>query len=658
MSDDPQVVSISSSVALSPDEIAQKSFPPARKGLDGKAVRAFLDKAAAGLRAALEREAELRERVADAERRAADPELDEATLTRAIGVETAKILWAAHDAANNLATKAEEEAAEFVSGAEKVLAEQVAIAEAEALKIRAAAEQEVAEYKRQVQAEVDSVTEAAQGDAVELLDATKEECRQMVAEARELRNHTLADLAARRRDMRIQLEELRAGKDALLRVVDMVGASVEELRERLIAAEDEARVAADKAGQRATEEPGSGDLAELEAELATVHAGLAGPDYTEGREAAGESAPPAEDAEEEGIVGQPSPGDGDAKRGRHKRGTTASRRSVDELFARIRASRAGDEALSEEVSSAVDAADADLVVEIIAEVLDASGGAEPTDEVSFETGGEVEETTVVEELITETEIVEEESETIDEPSAAVLSGPDAESLAHPDRLVAAITAKLARSLKRALQDDQNELLNALRQTTHEPVLDELVPPEAQRERFVGAVSAQLAKAYEAGATFLLAGEGATGPFVTALAPEEAVASEAGVLLGGELADELAGMLRQRVEEMLGELEGSLEGAADAAGVAYREWKGARVEGLAGDFTTRAFSVGELAVLSQLGEGEAPRVHWVVADDGGACPDCDDNSLAGEQPPGEEFPTGHSHPPVHPGCRCLLVPVRS
>jgi hypothetical protein len=120
------------------------------------------------------------------------------------------------------------------------------------------------------------------------------------------------------------------------------------------------------------------------------------------------------------------------------------------------------------------------------------------------------------------------------------------------------------------------------------------------------------------------------------------------------------MLRQRIEESLSEIDASLEGSSDAAGVAYREWKGSRVEGLAGDFTTRAFAVGELAVLSSLGVGEAPLLRWAVEDDdaGGSCPDCDDNSLAGPQSPGTAFPTGHAHPPVHPGCRCLLVPVRS
>jgi hypothetical protein len=242
----------------------------------------------------------------------------------------------------------------------------------------------------------------------------------------------------------------------------------------------------------------------------------------------------------------------------------------------------------------------------------------------------------------------------------VITEPDVESLARRDHLLAPVSAKLGRALKRALQDDQNDLLNALRQSSRKPVLDELSPPMVQRERFVAAASDQLAKAYEAGAAFLVTGDRVEGPSVSAPAPSEATAFEAGAAIAAQLADDLSSMLRHRIEEALSELEGGEEGSADAAGVAYREWKGTRVEGLAGDFTTRAFAVGELAVLASAGHGGAPLVRWAVEDDdgGGSCPDCDDNSLAGPQVPGVAFPTGHAHPPVHPGCRCLLVPVRS
>ncbi|MGO9334819.1 MAG: DivIVA domain-containing protein [Acidimicrobiales bacterium] len=674
MSEDPQAVSISSSAPLSPDEIAQKSFPPARRGLDGQAVRTFLDKVAAELRGALEREAILRGRLAEAERRANAPELDEATLTRAIGIETAKILQTAHDAASNLVTKAEQRAAELIAEAEQVLAEQVAASDAEAIEIRAAAEQEAGEYTSRAQAEADSLTEVAHADAVELLDATKEECRRMVAEARELRNRTLADLVARRRVLRIQLEELRSGKDSLLSDVEVVATSVDELRERLASAEDEARVAAAQAGDRVAQESAQGDLVELDAELAAAGSGLAAAEYRRFEETSGGVASAIDDkAAGESRTGAMPAGESYAEGGQDQDGSIASRRSVDELFARIRASRAAEEAAAGVTAPLVVAAGSEQAAELAEEALTVPEAAGLMSQISPEAGeannsaqvvaGELEEIAGTADVAVEPGIAgaaERESGAESAAGAAAIAEPDVESLARRDNLLATITAKLGRALKRALQDDQNDLLNALRQVSRKPVLDVLIPPKVQRERFVTAASDQLARAYGAGAAFLVAGDAVEGPCVTAPAPSELVAAEAGALLAAELADDLCTMLRQRIDEALSELGEGLEGSTDAAGVAYREWKGTRVEGLAGDFTTRAFAVGELAVLDSLGKGEVPLVRWAVEDDdgGGSCPDCDDNSLAGPQPPGSAFPTGHSHPPVHPGCRCLLVPVRS
>jgi hypothetical protein len=39
----------------------------------------------------------------------------------------------------------------------------------------------------------------------------------------------------------------------------------------------------------------------------------------------------------------------------------------------------------------------------------------------------------------------------------------------------------------------------------------------------------------------------------------------------------------------------------------------------------------------------------------ACPDCDDNALAGKVTKGDTFPTGDTVAPAHPDCRCLVVP---
>ncbi len=491
--------------------------------------------------------------------------------------------------------------------------------------------------------------------------------------------------------------------------------AVEALRERLVAAEDEARLAAEQAGERFERQVGHDELSELEEELAAAGGALGEVDVagltqvtsgtlavTSGEAPAGEGGAPSAEA---------APSEDDKGRS----GSGASRRSVDELFARIRASRAAEEAalapgtgedapagsnceveILEEVAEGPEPAAVELAAFGKAEEGDGTEGRQGEPEHKAETVTAVADMETVEadkaasvpgasdeagaphgpkaasafdaEAVVEERAAEpgevlgsEAQEAValpgaDAPGAAgvldtgtvalakpldsdAITEPDVESLARRDHLLGAVTAKLGRALKRALQDDQNELLNALRQTSRKPVLDELVPPEAQRDRFVAAASDQLARAYEAGAAFLVTGDAVEGPSVSAPPPSAAVALEAGTALAAELADDLSAMLRQRIEEALSELDGSHGGLG-------RRGRGglSRMEGIAGRRTRRRLHdpgfrrrrAGGAGVVSN---GEAPLVRWAVEDDdgGGSCPDCDDNSLAGPQSPGAAVP---------------------
>jgi hypothetical protein len=109
-----------------------------------------------------------------------------------------------------------------------------------------------------------------------------------------------------------------------------------------------------------------------------------------------------------------------------------------------------------------------------------------------------------------------------------------------------------------------------------------------------------------------------------------------------LAHVVVTMLRRQIADGSGEL-------ADRVGAAFREWRGERVERLAGDYATQAFSAGVTAA------GADHKVRWVVTAAGG-CSDCEDNALAGAVSASEEFPTGHAYPPAHSGCRCLVAPA--
>ena len=81
---------------------------------------------------------------------------------------------------------------------------------------------------------------------------------------------------------------------------------------------------------------------------------------------------------------------------------------------------------------------------------------------------------------------------------------------------------------------------------------------------------------------------------------------------------------------------------------YREWKG-RIDDLGGDLVRTAYGRAAYAVLAP-----GTPVCWVFDPSGPACPDAEDNVLAGSVPAGEPFPTGHRYAPAYRGCRCLLV----
>jgi hypothetical protein len=669
MVDNPLVVSISSGTSLNPDEVARRTFPALRKGVDGDAVRRYLESIADEIRGLLDREAQLRRRVVEAERKAAEPPvLDEATLANAVGAETARILQAAHDAAREVLARAEAQAGELVAEAEALASERgVAVQEEAAAVLEVAAEEaavlasaalvEATALQEAAQAEVAALVEAAQEDAVALISTTRQRCREALREAKQRRESVLSDLVERRRALFVQLEQLRSGRDSLVEVVDAVGGAVEELQERLAGAEHDARVAAAEAGDRAELHVDDEVDTLLDPEIAMdLREVLLGddlgtaPDGEIGAvlDAAFDSA--VSDAIEEGMETQVG----------EQEDIAASHRSVGELFARIRASREAEESTGNaggEVSP--DTEELETLSELRSAEEESSQASPEPASAEISAAGDSDgdgaagaaEANAAGAAADASEAGREGA--APDPAEIEIAGDaeaeppsDAAALSKRDVLLKPVVTGLSRALKRALQDDQNELLNAIRQASGPPDLDKLLPEDLQRERYAQAASRPLADGWRVGRSWLRteASDGAEDdPAVGTQA------TETGRVLGSELAAELAGLLRHRLGESLRALGDVDDGAQDAAGAAYREWKGDRVEGIAGDFATRAFAGGAVAAA------KGTIVRWVV-DDGRPCPDCDDNALAGEQLAGDEWPTGQLHPPVHPGCRCLLVAI--
>lgn len=216
-----------------------------------------------------------------------------------------------------------------------------------------------------------------------------------------------------------------------------------------------------------------------------------------------------------------------------------------------------------------------------------------------------------------------------------------------DEAVGPIETTLSRRLKRALQDEQNDLLDRLRGLRTQPTAALVLPAQdAHAERFADAGRPSLDKAAKAGAAFAIASL-RPGLSPAAAATEMPDTDD----LATELAAAVVDPLRRRLEQAF--TDGGAEDQSvlvESLGAAYREWKTQRIEELASDHVAQAFVRGAFGATP-----EGTRLRWLVEDVNGPCPDCDDNALAGGLVKGEPFPTGQQFPPAHAGCRCLLVP---
>jgi hypothetical protein len=217
-----------------------------------------------------------------------------------------------------------------------------------------------------------------------------------------------------------------------------------------------------------------------------------------------------------------------------------------------------------------------------------------------------------------------------------------------DQLLGPAEKALARSLKRLVSDEQNQVLDRLRRIRRgRPDLDELLPGGDQVDHVVEVLSDDFADAVAAGAAFWNEVAGVEGT-------------------GTAAADGPFPQLRAQVEALLANHRAHLQRVlddADAAGLevsevgdhvraAYREWRSTSIPEFAGDLASAGFAEG-----ARRAAGPDGRWCWIPDHGGLPCSDAEDNALAGEVPVGSPFPTGDLLPPAHSGCRCILVPPR-
>jgi hypothetical protein len=207
-----------------------------------------------------------------------------------------------------------------------------------------------------------------------------------------------------------------------------------------------------------------------------------------------------------------------------------------------------------------------------------------------------------------------------------------------------VRAPLARRAKRALQDEQNELLDALRKQKGRPTADAvLATVDTRVDAWVDVLAPAVDEVYRAARR-------ATAPDATASGAERELLVELATAVSAPLHERLASAFEPAGasdDEKDTEERDTDHDVTQRLGARYREWRTQRLDDALADVLATAWARGALDAAPA-----GARLRWITPA-GGCCPDCDDDTLE-PTTRGEAFPTGQLAPPAHPGCRCVVA----
>jgi len=543
----------------SSSEITRVNFTTLRKGgVDPNEVRLHLEAAAREMGHLESRIRELQDQVSEAQRRAANPTFDEATLAGALGTQSAAILRSAHEEAGRVTAEAQERSALVFVESQQRSASHLIEAQERATALITEAENTATQIDHDARLAAERLIDSAKVNGEALVDRAREQGLAIVDQSNEARRSVLNDLAVKRKALFLQIEQLRAARDTLGTFVSSVRQQVEDVLNGIQSSDEVARTAALEALRQHPQAP--------------------------------------EPTEEELLAGTPlrqvpetpmeEPEDPDAAKPRVRKATKSA--------------APVEESLLED-----DPSGTDVVNEIFARLRKAT--------------------------------LEERGASPHAPRKAPahkLETPVGELFQRRDEALEESLVVLTRRVKRALQDDQNIMLERLRDVKA-MITTELEDEHAQRARYADAAFEALAHAAGAGAQFAKDEGGIAGADVSRSAIDECAA---------DLAVTIVLALRKRILA-----DGSGDGQ-ERANAAYREWRGARVERLCTDAARRAFHLG--VVTAALGRP----LRFFAAPTDPPCDACALDASTGQRLAGENFPSGSPYPPLHAGCACTVVPV--
>lgn len=561
--------------------------------------------AAASIRSRAEADAEARLTVAEERQRATETEIAEQRKT--VAEETQRLVTEAETKAEALRSESEATAEKLLADATSNAASTDEAARVEADRLRSEAADEADRVRAEAAEAGEALRAEGEADLNAARDRAREETQLMLAEAQSVREKVLADLVKRRRTGRTQLDQIKAARDRMARSLAVVRRELDEAIEELALSVPEAKAAMEDVGRAAQSAPDERTVLELASALDRQRAQVS-------------------DGEELDAVGVV-----DAL------GDAATSPTIEEPTSAGGAEAGA--APEPEPEATKRSTDAPVVNELAdAEPVETeSGDAEPAEQAQSSASVQTADEPKLPALFAQMRSSADDEVVIDLDDADDDPGVDVPQV-FMDRDVAMTRfgPSLRRQLKRALADDQSDLLDRVRQSKKRIGLDDLPPVERQVLAYLDAVADSINGAARAGAE-------AAGDSVGAAA-EAAVAE-----LIERLADAVARPLRGRVERSITAVDGDKEEVLEPIRANYRDARSNDVPQLADDALAEAFAIGLYSALA-----DNTKVVWLADPRDHSSTDCEDNVLAGSVKKPKPFPTGQRAPLGGPGCRCLVV----
>ena len=513
-------------------------------------------------------------------------------IARLVGEETAAVLATAREGATALRSRAEAKATELLDEAA-----------AEANRVREAASEDAARRR----------AEAAEVAAAEITDA-KERGREMVAEANRHRDQVSAALEQRRRAARDWAQEVEVEQRRLLEVFERARAVADDVVARLRPAPvstDDADLRGDTRAvvESAITAAGDGGAADVAGGAVYDVAAEDGSDETNSPDAG------VDIAEEVSVTDVVAAAESAVDIEGDDGGSADAGSNVVHLFgAEPAPGAATDAAVTSEPDEAADGETS--VGELFARLRDEIADGDATNEGSSSGDGEM---------------PSSEDAAAGETDEGLDNGP----VAARDAALSSVLTQAVRKAKRVLADEQNAVLELLADGNGVGDIADLVPgPDEHAAGYINAVTPMFDRVCVVAAE-LTGGE----------TPAPSSDASRWVVTG------LVDPLRERLTASITAADGDAAALTKRLRALYRDVK---TNVVGGAVTDAVLAVHGEAVVASSPDGTALR--WVADPQARACPDCEDNVLAGAQPAGTPFPTGHVAAPAHSGCRCALIPA--